>query len=115
MSLYHEMFNFYKFLSQDPVYDPVDSVKFSEYPLQNWRPYFTEPSQRAWINEWPLQIAETVLQLMRQLDDDNVDWIAAKYKALRKEYFALKDTPKRNTAGVGSDYEQAFNKKYYGL
>lgn len=115
MSLQHEMLNFCKFLSHDPVLDPVDSVKFSEYPIKTWRPYVSDPIQPGWQNEWPMQVYESVLQLVRQLDDDNVDWIAAKYKALRKEYFALKDTPKRNTTGVGSVYEQAYNKKYYAL
>jgi hypothetical protein len=55
-----------------------------------------------------MEVYESVVQLMRELNEDNVTMIEARYVRIRRDYFQLKDTPRR-TYG---EYERAFNKMY---
>lgn len=82
-------------------------------PVLYWRPYLSEPYAGSWQNEWPMEVYESVVQLMRELDEENMPLIEQRFKRIRRDYFQLKDTPRRTYAGVSGEYERAFNKVYY--
>ena len=86
------------------------SVGSEWVPRTDWRlqePYVTGP-----FNEWVYNVFESTTQLMRELHEDNVYLIEERFRRLKKDYYQMKNQPKRLYGGVAVQYEKAFNKNY---
>lgn len=88
--------------------EEYEKLKHANYI--DWKPHLYEPSEPSAFNEWPWRIFEVVKQLMRELNEENVDLIKERYIRVKKHYYELKNKPK--TQGSGA-YERGFNKVYY--
>lgn len=102
-----EMLNFAEFLS---------GIQPSEKRPIRERPFLSEsepPHTAAWQNEWVMQVYESVIQLLKVLKPENVNIIGQRFKKIKKDYYELRNQPKTTTSGLNSQYERAFNKKYY--
>ena len=118
LKLKREIIKFCNFLSNSPTTRGDGAqLDVSEAELKmDWRPYISEPYTGKWMNEWPYEMYERAVQLLRELNEENVPQIAQRYKDLKREFRQLRDEPKNLYSGgttVGREYERAFNKRYY--
>lgn len=79
----------------------------------NWKPLLSDPYRGAPFNDWPWQVYENVVQLSRELKEENVDLIEQRFIRLKKYYYENRAKPKGSRMGVGYEYEKAYNKMYY--
>lgn len=81
-------------------------------PRTDWRLYM-ESYRTGRFNEWVYAVVESAIQLLKELNQENVDLIYGRYATLKKYYYEMKNQPKALYGGVATTYERAFNKYYY--
>lgn len=81
----------------------------------DWRYELFDPYRSSTINDWSLQVYESVISLLKSLNEDNLYLVEERFRRIKRDYHESKHTPKRIAWGGGgeSDYEKAYNKKYY--
>jgi len=81
----------------------------------DWRYELFDPYTPSTTNDWSLQIYESVISLLKSLNEDNLYLVEERFRRIKRDYHQSKHTPKRIAWGGGgvSDYEKAYNKKYY--
>jgi hypothetical protein len=81
-------------------------------PRTDWR-LFINSYHTGRFKEWVYAVFESVIQLIKDLNVDNVGLIEGRFTSLKKYYYEMRNQPKSLYGGAGSTYEKAFNKHYY--
>lgn len=106
-SLKKEILDFAQFISGIPQEE--------EHVSMDYKRLLYAPYAGSWQNEWVMQVYESVIQLLKQIQPQNRDVIEQRFKKIKHDYYELRNLPKKTSYGVGSQYERAYNKKYTTL
>jgi hypothetical protein len=111
--LKQEMLAFAQSLSgMPPLINQQEEEKRDMIPV-DYRPLVSEPYRGKSQNVWVIQIYEAVVRLLKDVTPENTPVMEQRFNKLKRDYYELKNKPSITTAGINSQYERAYNKKYY--
>lgn len=95
------------------TYDKQQDEELKHENYLDWDVMLSDPYKSAGFNEWPWKVYELVVQLIKELNEENVDMIEQRFIQIRKYYYQNRGKVKGAKLGVGYEYERAYNTTYY--
>lgn len=105
-----EMLSFAQSLSGIP---PCKEEEPKELLPVDYKPMLYAPYVAGWQNDWVMEVYESVVQLVRELNEENTYLIEQRFNRIKRKYHDLKNKPRKITSGLNSQYERAYSNKYY--